>query len=174
MYSNRVSQKLHEEHMATLALLERIEHFIARKDPPEITDIAARTLLIDLAVAFESEVWNHFDFEEKYLFEYFTAAGDSEMTPHLMEEHEQIRDVGVQTIKMARAAASSGFSVPEWKQFRNLAGQLAEQLTAHVHKEEGVLVPLLQDAMESDSEEQLYMVYVMGEENIEVKPPAAH
>jgi hypothetical protein len=29
MYSNRVCQKLHEEHMATLALLERLERFVA-------------------------------------------------------------------------------------------------------------------------------------------------
>ena len=174
MYSNRISEKLHEEHLATLALLERIAHFIAKKDPPETADIGARRLLIDLAAAFESEVWNHFDFEEKYLFGYFDASGDTEMAQHLMTEHEQIRDVGERTITMARAAASSGFSSSDWNQFRILAGQLAEQLTSHVHKEEGVLVPLLQDAMESESEEQLYMIYVMGDENIEVKRPAGH
>jgi hypothetical protein len=38
--------------------------------------------------------------------------------------------------------------------------------TAHVHKEEGVLVPLLQDCMENDTEEQLYMVYVTDEQNL--------
>jgi iron-sulfur cluster repair protein YtfE (RIC family) len=45
------------------------------------------------------------------------------------------------------------------------AGQLAEQLTAHVHKEEGVLVPLLQDSMDSDTEERLYTAYVTDEQN---------
>ena len=36
MYSNRVCQKLHDEHMATLALLERLERFVANNTPPTI------------------------------------------------------------------------------------------------------------------------------------------
>jgi hemerythrin-like domain-containing protein len=166
MYSNRVCQKLHDEHMATLALLERLERLVANNKPPEALDIGARTLLIDLAVAFENEIWRHFTFEEKYLFDYFAQSGDTEMAQHLTAEHEQIRNIGVRIIAMARAAAASGFLPPAWSEFRLLARQLAEQLTAHVHKEEGVLVPLLQDSMGSDTEEQLYTAYVMGEENI--------
>ena len=54
MYSNRVSQKLHDEHMATLALLERLGRFIASKEPPKTVDIGTRTFLIDLTAAFES------------------------------------------------------------------------------------------------------------------------
>jgi len=163
MYSNRVCQKLHDEHMATLALLERLERLVANHKPPETADTAARTLLIDLAVAFENEIWRHFGFEEKYLFEYFAQSGDTEMAQHLTAEHAQIRDVGGRIIAMARSAASSGFLPPAWNEFRASARQLAEQLTVHVHKEEGVLVPLLQDAMDSDTEERLYMDYVMGE-----------
>ena len=164
MYENRVCQKLHDEHMATLALLERLERLAANNSPPEKIDTAARTLLIDLAVAFENEIWRHFAFEEKHLFEYFAQSGNAEMAQHLTTEHEQIRNVGARIIAMARAAAASGFLPPAWSEFRLLARQLAEQLTAHVHKEEGVLVPLLQDSMESDTEEQLYTAYVMNEE----------
>lgn len=29
MYANRVCERLHDEHMATLALLERLERFVA-------------------------------------------------------------------------------------------------------------------------------------------------
>ena len=164
MYSNRVCQKLHEEHMATLALLERLERFVANKEPPGKLDIGARTLLSDLAAAFESEIRHHFAFEEKHLFDYFAQSGDTEMAQHLTTEHEQIRNVGVRIIAMARAAAVSGFLPSAWSEFRLLARHLAEQLTAHVHKEEGVLVPLLQDSMEGDTEEQLYTAYVMNEE----------
>jgi hemerythrin-like domain-containing protein len=166
MYSNRVCQKLHEEHMATLALLERLERFVANKEPPGKLDIGARTLLSDLAAAFESEIRHHFAFEEKYLFDYFATSGDTEMAQHLTTEHERIRNLGERTIAMARAAASSAFSPSAWSEFRLLARHLVEQLTEHVHKEEGVLVPLLQDCMESDTEEKLYMVYVMGEETL--------
>ena len=45
---------------------------------------------------------------------------------------------------------------------RPLAQQLIEQLSAHVHKEEGILVPLLQDSMDGDAEERLYSEYAMG------------
>ena len=165
MYSNRVCQKLHDEHMATLAVLERLERLAANNSPPAAADPSVRTLLIDLAVAFENEIWRHFAFEEKYLFDYFTRSGDTEMARHLTAEHGQIRDVGARVIARARAAAASGFSPPAWNEFRPLARQLVEQLSTHAQKEEGVLIPLLQDAMESDTEERLYAAYVMGDED---------
>jgi hemerythrin-like domain-containing protein len=163
MYSNRVSQKLHDEHMATLALLERLERFVAKAEPAAAVDSETRTFLIDLASAFESEVWRHFDFEEKYLFDYLATAGDSELARHLTDEHVQIRTVADRVIAIARAAAAAPFSSAAWREFRPLSLQLIEQLTAHVHKEEGVLVPLLQDSMENEAEERFYSEYVMGE-----------
>jgi len=166
MYSNRVSRKLHDEHMATLALLERLGRFVASKEAPKTVDIGTRTFLIDLAAAFESEIWHHFAFEEKYLFDYLVTSGDAELAQHLIREHEQIRGIGERTVAMARAATLSPFSLSAWREFGLLAQRLIEQLTAHVQKEEGVLVPLLQDAMESDTEEQLYMVYVTDEQNL--------
>ncbi len=164
MYSNRICQKLHDEHMATLALLEKLERFVASNKLPEATDSAARALLIDLAVAFENEIWRHFGFEEKHLFDYFAKTGDTEMGPLLTAEHLQIKNLGARIIAMARAAASSGFTPSAWNEFRPLACQLAEQLSTHAQKEEGVLIPLLQDSMESNTEEQLYTAYVMNEE----------
>src|SRR5271165_3580779 len=117
-YSNRVSQKLHDEHMATLALLERLGRLVANnKEPPNAVDIGTRTFLIDLTAAFESEIWHHFAFEEKYLFEYLVTFGDAELAQHLTTEHEQIRDIGERTIAMARAAASSPFSPSAWRKF---------------------------------------------------------
>ena len=38
MYSNRVCQKLHDEHMATLALLEKLERFVGNNNPPAASD----------------------------------------------------------------------------------------------------------------------------------------
>ena len=39
-YANRVGQKLHDEHMATLALLERLERFMTKGKPPATVDSA--------------------------------------------------------------------------------------------------------------------------------------
>ena len=162
MYANRVCQKLHDEHMATLALLERLERFAANNAPPPANDPGTRTLLVDLATAFETEVWRHFAFEEEYLFGYFDESGDTEMARHLTDEHGQIRDVGAPLIAMARAAAKSGFSPAAWNEFRPLARQMVEQLSTHAQKEEGVMIPLLQDAMDGETEERLYIDYVMN------------
>ncbi len=164
MYSNRVCQKLHDEHMATLAVLERLERFVAAGEPPAAADVGARRLLVDLAVAFENEIWRHFAFEEKHLFEYFGQSGEPEMAQHLTAEHGQIKGLGEPLIALARTAASSGFTPQTWNEFRPLARHLADQLAAHAQKEEGVMIPLLQDNMDSETEEQLYTAYVMNEE----------
>jgi iron-sulfur cluster repair protein YtfE (RIC family) len=161
---NRVCQRIHDEHMATLAVLERLERFVAAGVPPDAADPAARRLLVDLAVAFENEIWRHFAFEEKHLFGYFDESGEPEMGRHLTDEHVQIRSLGAPLIAMARSAAVSGFTPAAWNEFRPLARQLAEQLSAHAQKEEGVLIPLLQDNMDGDTEERLYEAYVMNEE----------
>jgi len=165
IYENRVCQKLHDEHMATLALLERLERFVAGNVPPVAGDPAARTLLVDLAVAFENEIRRHFAFEEAHLFGYFAESGEAEMARHLTVEHVQIRDLGERVVAMARAAATAGFAPAAWNEFRPLARQFAEQLAAHAHKEEGVMVPLLQDNMDGDTEERLFNVYVLSEES---------
>ena len=160
MYSNRVSQKLHDEHMATLALLERLGRFVATKEAPKTVDIDTRTFLIDLAAAFDSEIWHHFAFEEKYLFEYLIESGDTELAQHLTTEHEQIRDIGGRTIAMARAAAISPFSPAAWREFGLLAQQLIDQLSAHVQKEEMALLPAIEDAMDAETEVRLLTEYV--------------
>lgn len=165
MYENRVCQKLHDEHMATLALLERLERFAAGNAPPAPGDPAARTLLIDLAVAFENEIGRHFAFEEAHLFGYFAETGDAEMAQHLTAEHVQIRNLGERVVAMARAAATAGFAPAAWNEFRPLARLFADELAAHAHKEEGVLIPLLQDSMDGDTEERLFTAYVLNEES---------
>ena len=127
MYSNRVCHKLHDEHMATLALLERLERFVAKGEPAAASDSGTRSFLIDLAAAFESEVWRHFDFEEDYLFDYLVAEGDTELPRHLTDEHVQIKAVAERVIAMARAAAVAPFSPSAWCEFRPLSQQLIEQ-----------------------------------------------
>lgn len=128
-----------------------------------MTDVGARSFLVDLVAAFETEVWHHFEFEEQDLFDYLAKSGDAEMVQHLTAEHVRIRSLGERAIAAARAAALSGFSPSAWKDFRIIGGQLADELKGHVDKEEGVLVPLLQDRMDGDAEAQLYMSYVTGD-----------
>lgn len=161
-FSNRVSQKLHDEHVATVALMERLERLAMRRSPPDMADSATTRLLSDLASEFEGEVWRHFDFEEEELFPYLGAAGDAAIGEHLTEEHKIIRPLGVRIIELSRGAKTQGFDDATWNEFRKIAQELTERLLSHVQKEEMALVPMLEDAMDAETEARLYESYVMN------------
>jgi hemerythrin-like domain-containing protein len=162
-FNNRVSQVLHEEHRATVALMERLEQFIARHrrgGPPNIADSGAAQLLSDLATGVQAEVQRHFDFEEQHLFTYLNAIGDEAIGAHLTDEHSTMRPLGVRVANMAREASAGGFDQAKWDEFRRLGAELCERMLAHVQKEEMALLPLLEENMDADTEMRLYEGYV--------------
>lgn len=161
-FTNRVSQVLHEEHRATIALMEKLEQLIARhrKSVPEREDQLVTKLLSDLSTGVQSEVERHFDFEEKQLFPYLEAAGDEAIGAHLTSEHEAMRPLGLQLASLAREASSQGFDQAKWEQFRQIGLELCERMLGHVQKEEMALLPLLEEAMDAEAEARLYENYV--------------
>lgn len=161
-FANRVSQILHEEHRATIALMERLEQLVARQraTPPDATDGIVAQLLSDLATGVQAEVERHFDFEEGQLFPYLEAAGDEAIGAHLTSEHEAMRPLGLQLAGLAREASSQGFDQARWNEFRRVGLELCERMLAHVQKEEMALLPLLDEVMDADAEMRLYENYV--------------
>ena len=89
----QVTQAMHEEHMATLELLGRLEHSVAAggNAPPDAGQQATRDLMQALISNLEHEVTRHFDFEEQRLFPLLDAGGKSELSRILRHEHEAIR-----------------------------------------------------------------------------------
>src|SRR5262245_7899448 len=161
--SNRITQTLHDEHCATIALIERLEQLLARHKrgaPPDIGDGGIARLLSDLSTGVEAEVQRHFDFEENRLFAFLNAAGDEAIAAHLTDEHHAIRPIGVEIAKLARAAADRGFDQRGWDRFRNLGQDLCERMLAHVQKEEMALLPLLEDGMDAETEARLLEEYL--------------
>jgi hypothetical protein len=77
-FQNRVCQKLHEEHAAVIALMERLAQTIARHrdSVPDAKDPMVAKLLNDLAAELPGEVERHFAFEEAELFSYLGDAGN--------------------------------------------------------------------------------------------------
>ena len=159
---NRICQTLHDEHCATVALMERLEQVIARfrKDSPDAKEPAIAQLMSDLSIGLEKELERHFAFEEERLFSYLAAAGDEAIAAHLTDEHTAIRPVGTALVKLAREVRSQGFDTVRWNEFRRLGQELSERLLAHVQKEEMALLPVLEENMDADSEAQLYENYV--------------
>jgi len=161
-FTNRISQKLHEEHRATVALVERLEQLIARhrQGAPDVKDRATAQLLGDLSVGIASEVERHFAFEENHLFSYLAAIGDSAIGAHLTDEHGAIRPLGTRIASLARAAATQGFDAAGWETFRRTSQEFCERMLTHVQKEEMALLPLINETMDADTEARLYVEYV--------------
>lgn len=162
MFSNRINQTLHDEHRQTVMLMERVEHLVTshRRAPPDAKDPATSRFLRDLAAGVEAEVSRHFDFEEQYLFPFLQSIGDKAIGAHLTDEHSAMRPLGEQLAALARAGAADGFDAANWDQFRRLSLELFERMLAHVQKEEMALLPLVEDAMDSETEARLFQDYV--------------
>jgi hemerythrin-like domain-containing protein len=160
MFTNRISQKLHEEHRATMAIMERLETLLTsqRRAPPDSN--AHASFLRDVAVSVESEVNRHFDFEEHHLFTFLDSAGDVAIGAHLTAEHTAMRPLGARLATLSRAAAAGGCDEASWNELRQVGMDYCERMLTHVQKEEMALLPLIEESMDVETEEQLYDVYV--------------
>ncbi len=161
-FRNRVCQTLHDEHVASIALMERLEQAFARyrKNAPDAKDPIVAQLLADLAIGIEDELSRHFDFEEEQLFSYLSAAGDEAIGAHLTEEHTMIRPLGAALVKLIGEIRAQGFDAARWNEFRRLGQELSERLVGHAQKEEMALLPMLDEMMDPEIEAQLYEKYV--------------
>ena len=158
-FTNRISQALHDEHGATVALMERLEQVLTRgqrSGPPDIADSNIARLLSDLSTGVEAEIERHFAFEEDHLFTYLAAMGDVGIGAHLTSEHAAMRPLAT----MARAAAAKGFTPAEWEEFTRLGRQLGDLMLQHVQKEEMALLPVIEETMDAETEARLYQDYV--------------
>lgn len=161
-FSNRVAQVMHDEHCATIELLERVEKTIALygKAPPSTQDPAVSKLLADMAVELKSGLGRHFDFEEAELFGYLDAAGDPDLARHLAEEHVGIRRTAAALVDLVGEARRQGFDAARWSEFRRLGLELSESLANHARREDGALLPVLEDGMDEATAERLYLSYL--------------
>jgi iron-sulfur cluster repair protein YtfE (RIC family) len=144
-FNRHISRRLHEEHVATLALWGRLESALAagRHDA---------ALLKSAAASLERELDRHFRFEEAELFPRLAEAGDGDIGELLREEHETIRAAGMRFIKLV----SSEIANPEVK---ILGLELAERLVNHVQKEEMALLPALDDFIDEETDHELDSAY---------------
>lgn len=160
-YNRSIARMLHQEHLATIALLERVEATLAahRKAAPDTASPAIASFLGDLAAALENEVSTHFAFEQEQLFTRLRAAGDTGMTQILQGEHDVILPLGKQVGDIARAALSGGFDADSWSEFGRLASELVERMISHIQKEEMGLLPALEDILDDESDMEVTSIY---------------
>lgn len=143
-FNRHISRRLHEEHVATLALWGRLESALAagRHDA---------ALLKSAAASLERELDRHFRFEEAELFPRLAEAGEGDIGELLREEHETIRAAGERFIALVRKESFS--------EVRTLGLELAERLVNHVQKEEMALLPALDDFIDEETDHELDSAY---------------
>jgi hemerythrin-like domain-containing protein len=153
MFFNRqTSLRLHEEHLATVQLWNRLEQAIVTRAPEaELLELLRRC-----TAALDEEVTRHFDFEERELFPRLADAGEGDIAELLSEEHETIRGAA-RSLRQLLALGKP--DVTAMQRLRALGLELAERLVAHVQKEEMALLPALEDLLDEETDRELALAY---------------
>lgn len=161
-FDHQITRTLHDEHLATISVLERLEG-VFRKYGPKKTPVGDNaeitTLLGDIINLVECDVKNHFSFEEEKLFPLLNAMGDSPISFILTGEHNVILPLGNLLSELAKTARADGFVDASWVQFRQSGVELIERMISHIQKEEMALLPMLEDIIEEDEDAELMMTY---------------
>jgi len=163
-FERQISRKLHEEHMGTLSLLSRFESALIRlgEQPPGRDDPVWHGLLGQLGEVLQYEITRHFDLEEDQLFPRLHQCGEGELAELLFEEHEAIRSTVRPLLGLIARAAAGELDAAAWKGFKISGLQLVEQLGSHAQREEGALVPLVDQMLDEQTDRDLWNEYAGG------------
>jgi hemerythrin-like domain-containing protein len=154
----QVCRTLHDDHAATIALLERLEALLGRHNErrgPDAGDAAVARLMKDLIFTVETEVGSHFAFEEEFVFPMVASAGDGEMTELLSAEHGSILPLARRLMELAKTGRHAAFSAEAWSEFHRTAAELIERLVSHIQKEEMGLLPALDSLLDESADAAL-------------------
>lgn len=156
----QTGRMLEREHRDTLALLGRVEQAFARGAAADTgRDPEAIRLLRTLGEHMAHELQRHFAFEERELFPRMVAAGEGGLAELLNEEHVLIQSVVAELAPLIEAATRSTLDAKGWNELRRLTLELVERLVAHIQKEDGALVPLLENLLDDEADRDLALAY---------------
>ncbi|MCW8836170.1 MAG: hemerythrin domain-containing protein [Rhodospirillales bacterium] len=164
MYDHRlnITRALHNDHLTTLALLEKLETTLRRigpGNPPEKDDVMVSAILNDIRTVMEAEVTGHFAFEEEHLFPRFAEHVDHGIPMMLQGEHETIRPIAARLRELAIAALENGFDAASWAEFSDVGMELVEREVFHIQKEEMGFLPALDQIIDPEDDGELTMAY---------------
>ena len=161
-FQRQISRKLYEEHIAVIALLERFGQALAGlrvQQPPGANDPLWSVLLAQLGSALQYEITRHFDLEEDQLFPRLHARGEGELAEMLFEEHEAIREVTHPLLELISLARLGELDAAGWRSLKANGLELVERLSSHAQKEQGALVPLVDEMLDETTDEALWTEY---------------
>ncbi len=159
--TSRVAKVLHDEHIAVISLMEKLQNFAAAQRPTN-DDGTTNRFLGDLIAAIEGEVTDHFAFEENDLFPIIDDEGAGDMCDLLAEEHSIIVPLGNELVHWARQAKINGFTEESWANFKRLGNEYSERLSSHAQKEEMSLVLLVDEVIDEELDRELEQQYLLN------------
>ena len=156
-FQRQISRKLYEEHVNVIDLLERFGRALGRlgAGPPPADDAAWRVLLAQVGSALEYEITRHFDLEETQLFPRLHARGEGDLAELLFEDHELIREVTRPLLLLVARAQAGTLDEPGWRALKGSGLELVERLGSHAEKEQGALVPLVDEMLDEATDLEL-------------------
>ncbi len=159
-----ISRRLNEEHEAIIGLLGRFEGALARlkSGPPAADDAVWPHLLSQLETALQYEVSRHFSLEEDQLFPRLHEHGDGDLAELLFEEHESIREVARPLLELLPKARAGALDAAGWRSLKAHGLEIAERLSSHAQKEQGSLVPLVDEILDEQTDNTLWEEYASG------------
>lgn len=161
-FRRQTNKRLYDEHAATLQLLARVERvFTGRAGayPPPAGDAEWPAFARTLLSAIEVEVARHFEFEERDLFPRLEEAGDGDLAALFNEEHVTIRAVAQPLAQLLRQALAGGLAPAQWQTLKTLVLEFSERLSSHAQKEDGALLPVLDQLLDEDADRELFSAY---------------
>lgn len=161
-FQRLISRKLYEEHIHVIGLLERFGFALAglRGDPPAASDPTWNVLLSQMAGALQHEITRHFQLEEEKLFPVLRSRGEGDLADLLLEEHEVIRAVAGPLLDLIQRARLGELDGAGWRMLKGQGLELVERLSSHAQKEQGALVPLVDEMLDETMDEALWNEYV--------------
>ena len=160
-FQRQITRKLHEEHVNIIALLERFGQSLGRlrAQVPAAGDPEWNVLLVQLGAALQYEVTRHFALEENQLFPLLRERGEGDLADLLLEEHAAIREVGGPLIDLISRARLGQLDAAGWRMLKAHGLELVERLSSHAQKEQGALVPLVDELLDETTDNMLWTEY---------------
>ncbi|MEZ5738569.1 MAG: hemerythrin domain-containing protein [Burkholderiaceae bacterium] len=159
-FQRQVSRTLDTEHRSNLELLGRVELAFARA-PRQ--GAASDPELVKICAAFgrmiSEDIGRHFDFEEQQLFPLMNESGEGDIAELLIEEHDAIREVAAEILPLTQAAAKGSLDDAGFEALKRGALEMVERQVAHIQKETMALLPLLDDLLDEDTDQELVLAY---------------
>jgi iron-sulfur cluster repair protein YtfE (RIC family) len=157
--SRQTSRALYDEHQGTLELLGRVVRVLAPNAPVTTADAQTVRVATALGEHLRHDLRRHFAFEEDVLFARIADAGGGDLRDLLAEEHETINAVVAELVPLCASAAAAELDAAGWSALRRGALELADRLMAHIEKEDGALLPMVDDLLDDETDRELAFAY---------------